>query len=81
MKLDRKELVEILKFLKPGLTEKAIIEHTDHIIFIDDYLITYNDTIAGVYPLQTGIMGAVSAKEFFEIVSKMSSKKITLKGL
>ena len=71
MKIKNQELLEALEKVRPGLSNKAIVEQTDHFIFDKDYVRTYNDRISISYPFKTGFCVAVKADEFFKFVSKI----------
>jgi len=78
MKVEKEELFKALSKVQPGLSDKAIIEQTDHFIFDQDYVRTYNDEIAISYPFKSGFCTAVKADEFFKLISKTEDKKIDL---
>lgn len=78
MEIKKTELLEALSKVKPALSNKAIIEQTDHFIFDNDFVRTYNDEIAISYPFKSGIKAAVKASEFYKLVSKIDKEKIDL---
>jgi len=78
MKVKKSELFEALSKVKPALSDKAIIEQTDHFIFDNDYVRTYNDRIAISYPFKSGFHLAIKADEFFKLISKIESQEIEL---
>jgi len=78
MKVKRDELLEVLAKVRPGLSDKAIIEQTDHFIFDGDFIRTYNDEIAISYPFKSGFHLAIKADEFFKLISKIETQEIEL---
>jgi hypothetical protein len=78
MKVKTEDLLNALTNVKPALAGKAIMEQTDHFIFDDTYLRTYNDKIAISYPFETGINGAIKADEFYKLVSKITAKDLEM---
>lgn len=78
MKVKKDELLEALSKIKPGLSDKSIIEQTDHFIFDNDFIRTYNDEIAISYPFKSGFRLAIKADEFFKLISKVEAQEIEL---
>ncbi|MCJ7747882.1 MAG: hypothetical protein MUP27_09065 [Desulfobacterales bacterium] len=78
MKIKKTEFLEALTKVRPGLSEKSLIEQTDHFIFDKDYIRTYNDEVAISYPFQTGFFLAVKADGFYQFISKVSQEEFTL---
>lgn len=78
MKVDRKELQETLDKAAPGLADKEIIEQSTSYIFVDGFLVTFNDEIAISLPSPFGkeVEGAVPAKEFRNILAKLRDKEV-----
>ncbi len=78
MKIKRDGFVAALSEVLPGLSEKAIVEQTDHFILDGDYIRTSNDEIAVSFPFHTGFSLAVKGDEFFRLISKINSEEIEL---
>jgi len=77
MKIDRQKLIDALAKVKPGLASNDIIEQSMHFIFDDDKIRTYNDEIAITQKFESGLQGAVSAKEFYDLFNKIPDESIT----
>lgn len=76
MKISKKELLKALETIKPGLSiTEDTIEQSTSFAFIEDHIVTYNDSISISYPFKSNIKGAVSAKELYTLLNKLSSKK------
>ena len=76
MKIDRKHMLEVLQAVKPGLASKEVIEQSTSFIFTDGRVMTYNDEIAISHPLDIDLEGAVIAKEFFNLLSKLHDEEV-----
>jgi hypothetical protein len=76
MKLKREELFGALSKVRPALSNKGVVEQTDHFIFDGDFIRTYNDEIAISYPFKSGFRLAVKADEFFSLISKITIEEI-----
>ena len=46
MKINRKDLIKVLKKVQPGLASQEIIEQSGAFVFTDGRVFTYNDEIA-----------------------------------
>lgn len=79
MQVKKTELLEALSRIKPGLSDKKMIEQTDCFVFDESgFVRTYNDEISVSVPLKIGFSAAVKAQEFFELISKLEAEKISL---
>ncbi len=76
MKINRIELIEILKKIRPGLSNKEITEQATHFIFNKESILTYNDQISISHPFKSDLSCTVPAKEFYEILSKIEDDEI-----
>lgn len=78
MKVNRKELIRVLSLIKPGLARQELLEQTTHFIFDRNKIRTYNDRIMVEYPFEIDGIGAVKAKEFFELLQKLSDEELDI---
>lgn len=80
MKVARKELLETLNAVKPGLASKEILEQSNSFLFVGGQVITFNDEVAVHAQVQEGLEleGAVPAKEMIAILSRFSGDEVTL---
>lgn len=69
--MDRKELIEVIKAVQPGLVKDNIVELADFISFNDNEIVSYNNEISISYPYDTGIVGAVKGDELLKILQAM----------
>ncbi len=78
MKINRIELLEILKKIKPGLANKDIIEQTTHFIFTGKNILTYNDQISISHPFESELICSIPADEFYKILNEIDEEEIDL---
>jgi len=77
--VNRRELVNILDKVKPGLAKKEFIQQSNTFAFMSGRVVTYNDSISVSYPIkELDFVGAVQAKEFYELLNKLSSDEVLL---
>lgn len=79
--MDRKKLLEVLKKVKPGIADKAIVESMMYFYFSGKEVVTYNDKISVLHPLKTDFQLFVQAEKLYKIVSlaKATTLKMTEK--
>ena len=78
MKIDRKELLDTLQSVAPGLSNQAIIEQSTHFLFQDSRVYTFNDEITVSNELKLPFSGAVLAVPLLSLLSKMPDEKIKM---
>ena len=78
MEIEKQKLIDILIKIKPGLSNKAIIEETGHFIFTDNQIVTYNERICISYPFKTDFSCSVAADQFFKILNGIKADKFNL---
>lgn len=71
MKIKKNEFIKKLEAVKPGLSNKDIIEFSDSFCFSNNSLITYNDFICVKCPIDIDIEGTVVADRFHKIVQQI----------
>lgn len=72
-KINRKELWEALLIIQPGLAIKELVEQSTSVVFLANFLHTYNDEIYLSYPYKSDFEGAVGGKELFHLLGKCSN--------
>jgi len=72
--VNREEFLGQLQSVTPGLSKRAIIEQSDHLIFKDGKVFTYNDEIACVQKSIVDFTGAIKATPLISILSKLAVK-------
>lgn len=78
MKIKKSELITALEVVKPGLSNKDILEQSTSFAFVDNHVCTYNDEIAVRFPLKLDITGAVRADELYKFINKVSADEIEI---
>ncbi len=79
VQINRQELINILDKVKPGLAKREIIQQSTTFAFIGGKVVTYNDSISVSYPIkELDFIGAIEAKEFYELLNKLSSNEVFL---
>ncbi len=79
MNINKKELLEALEIVKPGLSTKEIIEQSTSFAFIKGKIITYNDEISISHPVKNlKLTGAIKADEFYKLLSKLKGDEIEI---
>ena len=78
MEVHREDLLDVLNLVRPGLSQKEIIEQSNHFIFDKDQILAYNDELLISYPFDIEIQCTVDASLFLKLVSKMSSETISM---
>lgn len=76
--MDRNQFIAALEHLKPGLTKNALVEESEMVLFEPDRLFSYNDEVAVSCPFETGLTGAIRARELYDLLKKL--KKDTIKA-
>jgi DNA polymerase III sliding clamp (beta) subunit (PCNA family) len=79
MQINKGELLQALKIVKPGLASKETIEQSTHFAFKDGRVITYNDAVSISHPVPSmePFTGVVNSKELYSIIDKINHDKIT----
>lgn len=78
MKINRNELLKTLTRLKPGLSNKEVIEQSSSFVFTDGWAYTYNDEITVSHPVDLDLECAVHSKELLQILTKMKDKEVEI---
>lgn len=76
--MNREKLLEILKKVKPGISDKTIVESMTYFYFSGKEIITYNDKISIMHPLETEFNLFVKADDMFKIVSFSKAEELKL---
>lgn len=78
MKINRIELVQACKSVFAGVAVKELIAQSSSFVFKNDRIYSYNDEVAVSYPMGVGFEGAVPAKEFLSLITKVKAAEIAL---
>jgi len=78
--LNRKDLVNALGIVMPGVDNKGLAGITggDSFVFDGQWIKTYNDSVAVSYPFETGISCTVKADKLYQSLNKMKGDEISL---
>lgn len=77
--MKRKELLQALLTVKPGIASKDIIESMTYFYFSGSSVISYNDMISIQHPLKTDFQTFIKADDFFKVISKVKSDTLAFK--
>ncbi len=78
MKIQTNNLREILSGLQPGISQKKFVEQATHYIFTGTRLCSYNDRISVSYPFPTDFQCSIPSENFYQVISKLTSKELEL---
>lgn len=79
MKVNKKDLLEALEIVKPGLANKELIEQSTSFAFQGGRVITYNDEISISHPIKgLDLEGAVKADRLYALLAKLKKDEIGL---
>ena len=77
MKINTKELLNALTTVKPGLSNRELIEQANSFAFIDGRVVTYNDEISVSHPIKNlDITGSIKAEELYKFLNKIKAEEI-----
>lgn len=79
MKINKKQLLDALETVKPGLANREQIEQSTSFAFLGNRVVTYNDEISISAPV-TGmeITGAIQADNLYKFLGKIKKEEIEL---
>lgn len=79
MKVKKENLRNALEIVKPGLSNKELIEQSTSFAFIKGRVVTYNDEISISHPVEDlKISGAIKAEELYALLSKIKEEEIDI---
>ncbi len=80
MNLNRMELLQSLSLVMPGInTGNVLLDGSDTFVFKDNYIYSYNDNLSITVPFEMeGLNGIVKAKEFYDLVNRLSENEIKI---
>jgi DNA polymerase III sliding clamp (beta) subunit (PCNA family) len=79
MQIDKEKLLKVLETVKPGLGKNEIIEQSKCFVFVDGFVITYNDEISVRAEIPgMELTGAVIADELYSFLSKVKVEEMQL---
>jgi DNA polymerase III sliding clamp (beta) subunit (PCNA family) len=78
MEVNREDLVDVLNLVRPGLSQKEVIEQSNHFIFNKDEILAYNDELLISYPFDIELQCTVDASLFLKLISRMTSENVSI---
>ena len=79
MIINKKDLLNALEIVRPGLANRELIEQSTSFAFMGDRIVTYNDEISISHQIEgLDITGAVNATELYNLLSKFKKDEIEL---
>jgi len=79
--ISRTGFLKVLEKVKPGLASKDIIQQATDVILNEGEVSTYNDFVLVSCLFNTGIVGAVKAKELFQMLQRMQGEDVSLEAV
>lgn len=77
MKIKKIELHKALEIVKPGVTNKEVVEQSTTFAFMNGRVVTYNDELSISHPIEgLDITGAVKAEELYKLLTKLKGDDI-----
>jgi DNA polymerase III sliding clamp (beta) subunit (PCNA family) len=77
--MKKEELLKALEIVKPGLTNKDVIEQANSFAFVEGRVVTYNDEISLSHPVEgLTITGAIKAEELHQLLRKIKKDDIEI---
>jgi DNA polymerase III sliding clamp (beta) subunit (PCNA family) len=78
MKIKRTELLQACKAVMSGVAVKELVAQSSSFIFQNDRVYSFNNEVAVNHPIKVGFEGAVPAKEFLALITKVKAEEIAL---
>lgn len=80
MKINKRNLLNALEAVKPGLANKEVIEQSTSFAFLDGYVATYNDVVHLKSPVEElkGFNGTIPAEELYRLLQRVSGEFINI---
>lgn len=78
MKTSRKELIETLAKLRPGLNSKDRVDQSSSFVFSGGQVVTYNESFMILANSPVDLTGAVRADELLALLNKLSQDEVEL---
>ena len=79
MKINKIQLQNALRTVKPGLANKELLEQTNSFAFLGGRVITYNDEISISHPVDgIDFEGTIVAQELYELLTRITKEEIDI---
>lgn len=74
--MNRKELLNALTVVKPGVANKDLVEAMTYFFFTGTHVVSYNDVISIQFPIKTDFSSFVNANDLYKLLSKITSEDV-----
>lgn len=78
MKIDRNDLLQKIELASIGVDKITSIEGTNTLVFTNNSVSSYNDSITITIPFESELSGCVIAQDFIKVLKKLKSKEIDI---
>jgi DNA polymerase III sliding clamp (beta) subunit (PCNA family) len=79
MEIKTADLRKALSIVKPGLANKEYIEQTTSFAFMEDRVVTYNDELCIMHPIEgLGLTGAIQAEALYALLGRIKEDMVKL---
>lgn len=78
MKIKTSELKKALEIVKPGLATLEVIDQSTSFAFINGNVVTFNNEISVVHPVNLDIVGAVKADLLYKYLGKIKTEEVEI---
>lgn len=78
MKINKQEMLSIIDKVKPGLAKKEVIEQASHLVFSDNEIVTFNDSISVSHPFECDVEFSVRGDDFYKIVNGIAEPEFEI---
>ncbi len=77
--INRKELINVIENVKPGLTQSNTVDLSEFIHFGEEEVLSFSDNICVSASYITGIKGSVKGDQLLEILKKLDDDELKVK--
>lgn len=78
MKIKRKDLLNVLNSVKPGIDTSKVLEQRTHFIFTGEDVMTYNGEVSILCPFESDFQCSVKSDDLLNALSKSTSEMVTI---
>lgn len=79
MQITKTDLKQALEVVKPGISNKEVVEQSNAFAFMGDRIVTFNDEFSISHPTKVlNLTGAIKADELYNWISKVKKEEIEI---
>jgi DNA polymerase III sliding clamp (beta) subunit (PCNA family) len=78
MRIDTRELRNILSLLRPALNKRELAQQTSHFIFFKDKIAVFDTKICITHPFESDYVFSIKGEEFHRLINGISEDELTL---